>query len=169
MALFSDCPIFSPCLQQMWAEPPSCERVQCVSSHAAFLWIHVDFYWYKQTQHATHNVQCVTCMCATGNKSPAPNLKHQSAVHCHWEAFASDARTERFYSDPLPRVKMWLSFWKKKKTVEKKPKRTWQHDQKWLISDIVHCVAANYNIVEPRIWIVKEASLDFWSALCRCS
>lgn len=49
-------------------------------------------------------------MCATGNKSPAPNLKHQSAAHCHWEAFAIDARTERFYSDPLPRVEMWLSF-----------------------------------------------------------
>lgn len=36
-------------------------------------------------------------------------------------------------------------------TVSGKKKRNWHYNQKWLISDIVHYVAANNNIVKPRI------------------
>lgn len=104
MVLFSYCTISYLALGRC-EQSSSCERVQCVFSHAGILWFYVDFYWYKQTQHATHNVQYVTYMCATGNKFPAWSTLSLGGI-------CNRYTPERFYSDPPPRVKMWISFWK---------------------------------------------------------
>lgn len=147
MALFLYCTIFHLALGRCEQSHLHVNVFTVFLCMAYFLWFYVDFYWYKQTQHATHNVQYVTYMSATGKKkSPAWNLKRKSMLslggicnRCtHWKIL---------FWPSLKRQN--VAFILKVLSVGKK--RNWHYNQKWLISDIVHYVAANNNIVKPRI------------------